>query len=93
MRRIQSIEAMKGFDVPDIQHQENIMDEERWELVREALASLTPKQRKVFQMRELKGLSWIAIGEKMNITRYMVQKHHKAAKLKMKNYLEGKVNV
>lgn len=55
-------------------------------LLSEALSTLTPQQREVFQLKDKDGLSFQAISEKLGITRQFVQRYYQATIKKLRDF-------
>jgi RNA polymerase sigma-70 factor (ECF subfamily) len=64
-----------------------IMDHDYARLLNEAIETLSPKQKDVFQLSRVQGLSYKEIAELMQISPNMVQEHASIALHKIKKYL------
>lgn len=55
-------------------------------LLSEALSTLTPQQRDIFQLKDKEGLSFQAIAERKEITHQVAQRHYQAAIKKLRDF-------
>lgn len=55
-------------------------------LLSEALATLTPQQREIFQLKDKDGLTFQAISEAKGITHQVVKRHYLAAIKKLRDF-------
>lgn len=55
-------------------------------LLSEALSTLTPQQRDIFQLKDKDGLSFQAIAETKGITHQVAQRHYQAAIKKLRDF-------